>query len=302
MNSKKKKRRERLPITVFIIPDINVKPYHMSISKKTLHGSLGIATALMLAFAILTAMYLIGLNDIRNVQRIKQENFAQESNMKQMNLEMEEIKKQQLQIDQKQQEIKKLMGIQKETTETVNPSRGSRAGEERVFNEGGRAMTHVLAQDIKTALSQTEKELDEMLAKVKEDPAFYRTIPNQWPVKGEITSEFGIRRSPWGRNEVFHEGIDIKSAVGTDIVAAADGEVIYADWMAVYGKAVRINHSNGLESLYGHTSAILVKKGDKVSKGQVIARVGTTGMSTGPHLHFGITSNGQLKDPMNYLP
>lgn len=302
MNFKKKKKRERVPITVFIIPDINVKPYHLSISKKTLRGSLGISTALVLTFVILTTMYLFGLNDIRNVQKIKQENREKESSMHQMNLEMEEIQKRQEQINLKQQEIKKLMGLQKETPEQASPSRGSLRVKEWVANKAGQTETDILAQDIKTVLSQNEKELDEMLAQVKKDQAFYLAIPNQWPLSGEITSEFGMRRSPWGRNEVFHEGIDIKSSVGTDIVAAADGEVVYADWMAVYGKAVRINHGNGLESLYGHTSAILVKKGDKVSKGQVIARVGTTGMSTGPHLHFGITKNGQLQDPMNYLP
>jgi len=302
MNNKKKKRPERVPLTVFVMPDINVKPYHLSISKKTLRGSLGITTALVLAFVILTAMYLIGLNDVRNVQKIKQENREKEASMQQMNMEMEEIQKRQEQINLKQQEIKKLMGLQNETPEPATPSRGSQKVKERVANKDEQAGTDIRAQDIKTVLSQDEKELEEMLTKVKKDQAFYRAIPNQWPLRGEITSEFGIRRSPWGRNEVFHEGIDIKGAVGTDIVAAADGDVVSADWMPVYGKTVIINHGNGLESIYGHTSAMLVKKGDRVSKGEVIARVGTTGMSTGPHLHFGITKNGQLQDPMSYLP
>ncbi len=302
MNFKKKKRKERQPVTFLIIPDIKNKTFNYSMSRKRITGMLGIVAGFVLAFLMLAYSHLIGLNDIRNVQNIKQESHEKAATIKQMNQEINEMKIQQEEVERKQQEIKKLMGVEQEFIGYPNPSRGAQGGEDREIGENEEAKTFILVQDIKTSLAREEKELDDMLAQVKNDQAYFRELPNQWPVKGEITSDYGLRKSPWTRKETFHEGIDIKSPVGTDIVAAADGEVVYADWMPVYGKAAVINHGNGLESTYGHTSALLVKKGDKVKKGDIIARVGTTGMSTGPHLHFSITKKGQLLDPMIYLP
>jgi murein DD-endopeptidase MepM/ murein hydrolase activator NlpD len=262
---------------------------------------LGIVAGFMLAVFILAYSHLTGLNAIRNVQNIKQENQEKAATIKQMNQVINEMKNQMEDVERKQQEIKKLMGIQ-EINDQPNPSRAGQVGRDREIGGNEEAKTLILVQDIKTSFAREEKELEDMLAQVRNDQAYFRALPNQWPVNGEISSDYGLRASPWTRKETFHEGIDIKSPVGTEIVAAGDGEVVYADWMPVYGKAVVINHGNGLESKYGHTSILLVKKGDKVKKGDVIARVGTTGMSTGPHLHFSITNKGQLLDPMIYLP
>lgn len=302
MNFKKKKRKERLPVTLLILPDINNKPFNYTMTRKRIAGTLGIVAGFVLAFLILAYSHLMGLNDIRNVENIKQESHAKASTIKQMNQEINEIKTQQEEVERKQQEIKKLMGVEQEIIDHPYPSRGGQGGKDREIGENEEAKTFLQVQDIKTSLAREEKELDDMLAQVENDQAYFRALPNQWPVNGEISSDYGLRKSPWSRKETFHEGIDIKSPVGTEIVAAADGEVVYADWMPVYGKAAVINHGNGLESKYGHTSALLVKKGDKVKKGDVIARVGTTGMSTGPHLHFSITKKGQFLDPMIYLP
>lgn len=302
MKFNNKKRKKSLPVTFMIIPDINNKPFNYSMTRRRIAGTLGIVAGFVLVFFILAYSHLIGLNDIRNVQSIKQESQEKASTIKQMNQEINEMKIQQEEVERKQQEIKKLMGVEQQTIDNPNPSRGGQGGEDREIGENEEAKSFILIQDIKTNLAREEKELDDMLAQVKNDQAYFRALPNQWPVNGEISSDYGVRKSPWSRQETFHEGIDIKSSVGTDIVAAADGEVVYSGWMAVYGKAVVIKHGNGLESKYGHTSALLVNKGDKVKKGDVIARVGTTGMSTGPHLHFSIEKKGQLLDPMIYLP
>ncbi|MDD3364824.1 MAG: M23 family metallopeptidase [Syntrophomonas sp.] len=302
MNFKKKKRKERLPVTLLIIPDLNNKPFNYTMTRKRITGTLGIVACFVLAFLILAYSHLIGLNDIRNVQNIKQESNAKASTIKQMNQEINEMKMQQEEVERKQQEIKKLMGVEKEIIDHPNPSRGGQGGDDREIGENEEAQTFILVQNIKTSLARQEKELDDMLAQVKNDQAYFRALPNLWPADGEISSDYGLRKSPWTKKDTFHEGIDIKNQVGTDIVAAADGKVIYAGWMAVYGKTVVIDHGNGLESKYGHNSALQVEKGDIVTKGEVIARMGTTGLSTGPHLHFAITKNGQIQDPMIYLP
>jgi murein DD-endopeptidase MepM/ murein hydrolase activator NlpD len=102
----------------------------------------------------------------------------------------------------------------------------------------------------------------------------------------------------WGR---MHEGIDLGAAYGTPIHAAAAGTVIYAGWMEGYGNLVIIDHGGGLATAYGHQSSIAVANGQSVSQGQVIGYVGSTGHSTGPHLHFEVRVNGAPVDPLGYL-
>ena len=117
-----------------------------------------------------------------------------------------------------------------------------------------------------------------------------------WPVQGPITSPFGWR---WGR---MHEGIDIGVGYGTPIHAAAAGTVIYCGWESGYGNLVVIDHGGNLATAYGHQSSIAVSCGQQVDQGQVIGLVGTTGFSTGPHLHFEVRVDGSPVDPLGYLP
>ncbi len=128
-----------------------------------------------------------------------------------------------------------------------------------------------------------------------------------WPVPGShrVTSQYGYRIHPVYKTKKFHSGIDIGAGYGLDIVAAADGVVTLATTNGGYGKCIVINHGteNGkaITTLYGHCSTLLVSKGDTVKKGQVIAKVGSTGVSTGPHLHFEVRRNGSAVDPDEYL-
>ncbi len=121
-----------------------------------------------------------------------------------------------------------------------------------------------------------------------------------WPSRGAITSGFGLRRHPvWGIMHV-HTGIDIAAVWGSPVLAASDGRVIYAGWFGGYGKIVVIDHGQGISTLYGHLSQSLVPSGEEVHRGQVIARVGNTGFSTGPHIHFEIRINGTPVDPEGF--
>ncbi len=118
----------------------------------------------------------------------------------------------------------------------------------------------------------------------------------RWPVKGTLTSTFGKRR---GRR---HEGIDIGAPKGTPIVAAADGKVMFSDWGPTgYGLMVIIKHKNHLTTVYAHNSKNWVRKGMRVKKGQRIASVGSTGRSTGPHLHFEVRNDTHPRNPLKYL-
>ena len=124
-----------------------------------------------------------------------------------------------------------------------------------------------------------------------------------WPVSSRyITSTFGGRASPGGIGSTNHKGIDIANSKGTPIYAADGGTVTYAGWMSGYGYLVRIDHHNGYVTYYGHNSSLLVSSGQHVYKGQQIAKMGSTGNSTGNHCHFEVRYNGVAKNPLNYLP
>jgi murein DD-endopeptidase MepM/ murein hydrolase activator NlpD len=116
-----------------------------------------------------------------------------------------------------------------------------------------------------------------------------------WPCDGVVTSGFGMR---WGR---MHEGIDIGCAYGAPNRAAAAGTVIYAGWMSGYGNLVVVDHGNGLSTAYAHASSLAVSVGQSVAQGQTVSYVGSTGHSTGPHLHFEVRVNGVAVDPLAYL-
>jgi len=117
-----------------------------------------------------------------------------------------------------------------------------------------------------------------------------------WPVKGTINSGFG----PRGISS--HDGIDIGAPEGTPIRAIEKGEVIYSDQLRGYGNIIIVRHTGGFISVYAHNEANLVREGQAVSRGEVIARVGNTGRVTGPHLHFEIRKNNAAQDPLRYLP
>ncbi len=123
----------------------------------------------------------------------------------------------------------------------------------------------------------------------------------RWPVMGKINSPFGWRRHPITRRRDFHTGIDIKASRGTAIRCAREGKVVYSGWMGGYGKVLVVEHSGGQSTLYAHCNSLLVKQGAHVSVGQNIATVGSTGRTTGPHLHFEVRVGNSPVNPLKYL-
>lgn len=145
--------------------------------------------------------------------------------------------------------------------------------------------------DILNDLNQTQSKLKD----------YIDSIPTLWPASGRISSNFGSRSDPFNFSEKKHEGIDIAADSGTIIKASASGKVTLSDWYGNYGKCIIIDHGYGLSTLYGHCLTLLVEEGQTVNKGDKIATVGSTGRSTGPHLHFEVRLNGVPTDPLQYL-
>jgi murein DD-endopeptidase MepM/ murein hydrolase activator NlpD len=127
------------------------------------------------------------------------------------------------------------------------------------------------------------------------------TTPSLWPVMGRLLSHFGSREDPFHGHQAFHTGVDISAPVGTPVRAAADGIVVAADWAGAYGKAVLVDHGNGIQTLYAHLSRFDVIPGQEVRLGQVIAGSGATGRVTAPHVHYEVRRGGTPINPYSYL-
>ncbi len=143
---------------------------------------------------------------------------------------------------------------------------------------------------------------DPMALTLMADPSFDRpTVPSIWPVRGFITAGFGQRMDPFSGEGAFHRGLDISAPYGTRVESAADGMVFYAGSDQGYGNEVLIDHGYGIKTKYGHLSKIYVVAGQQVTRGEVIAAVGMTGKTTGPHLHYEVLVQETPVNPAKYL-
>lgn len=147
---------------------------------------------------------------------------------------------------------------------------------------------------------RVEEQLHSLFSKQQDKLYFWASLPSIWPARGWITSVFGANRS-WGGDGRLHEGIDIAGPRGTPVIAPSDGIVTYTGYRRGYGNTLMIDHGYGLSTLYGHCSALYVNEGQQVKRGALIAAIGNTGRSTGPHLHYEIRVDGIPVNPMLYL-
>ncbi|WP_022850765.1 M23 family metallopeptidase [Limisalsivibrio acetivorans] len=155
--------------------------------------------------------------------------------------------------------------------------------------------------DLGVEIEKRSASLSELANFLEENRLIMSSTPSIWPTKGWISSGFGYRRSPFTGRRVFHEAIDIATKTGTPIKAGAKGVVIFSGRKAGYGKVLIIDHGFGYVTKYAHCNKLYLKEGESVEKGQVVAEVGNTGRSTGPHLHYEVLVNGVPVNPMKFI-
>src|SRR5690606_24664343 len=160
----------------------------------------------------------------------------------------------------------------------------------------------LLPVDGSLAFEARVRELDEALEKLEAVKAIAAQMPIHNPAPGQpVTSSFGVRRDPIIRRPAMHAGIDFRAATGTPIRSGGAGTVVKAGWNGGYGRMVEIDHGHGLATRYAHMSRILVAEGQKVGTGDIIGESGSSGRSTGPHLHYEVRRNGNAVDPLRFL-
>ncbi|HOB87950.1 MAG: peptidoglycan DD-metalloendopeptidase family protein [Bacillota bacterium] len=224
-------------------------------------------------------------------------------------LEIQEISDQMAEVEKKKADLEKqrtkLISTKAEATE--QESQLSREVKERESQlariQEDRERYEKALDELEQVSRELERAIREQQAKdIREGKAIPRwTGKFVMPVQGRISSDFGMRYHPILKQNRFHSGIDIAVPTGTPVQAVADGIVIHSGWITGYGYTVIIDHGGGLSTLYGHNSSLVVKVGQSVIQGDLIARAGSTGMSTGPHVHFEVRDQGVPVNPWQWL-
>ena len=202
----------------------------------------------------------------------------------------------------------KMVGLAKLDSELFSfdspPAQGGLNGRNSGYSKRGRSLRQVdkEIESLRQSMLRHSHHLERMQLVLKSRSFGGRSNLAQWPVaKGYVSSNFGMRKDPFNGRSRKHRGIDIAGPKGTKVMSIADGKVVYSGRKGGYGRMVEIQHENKLRSRYAHLSATLVKKGQKVSRGDVIGQVGSSGRSTGPHLHLEVLKNKKHVNPLSYL-
>ncbi|CEP67722.1 Duplicated hybrid motif [Moorella glycerini] len=292
-------RRDRY-FTLMLVPEGRREVYRYLLP--AWFFQVAVVMAILLIIALITAagaVYYLHKR-VAELRVIDQINATQAAQIMQLEEQARALQEKIHGIDELDARVRSLLGLGQGGG--GRPSEASRGGrlrpreQEQTLNQV-RSILNSVARDT----PRQEVKLKELAREMEQHLAYLAALPSHWPVRGPISSPFGYRDSPFGRREEFHEGIDIAAAYGAEVQAAGNGRVVFAGWMPVYGRAIIIDHGYGLTSMYGHNSELLVKTGEQVVRGQPIARVGSSGRSTGPHLHFQVKLNDQLQDPLKYL-
>lgn len=162
-------------------------------------------------------------------------------------------------------------------------------------------LMHQSLDNLDTEIAVQTQEKTELYSFLDSRKSMFACTPSIWPAKGWVSSKFGYRVSPFTNEKEFHNGMDIAAKSGSPIIAPADGIVTGIEKSYGYGNLLTVNHGYGLKTRYAHLSKVLVKKGQAVKRGDIIANMGNTGRSTGPHLHYEVFLEGVPVDPGRYI-
>ncbi len=240
--------------------------------------------------------------------RLIEENMQQEAQLTALVDKIGQIKSKLVELKEFDNRLKVMVNIEPGEDNAqflgIGGSDLSLADSEYSVEKAHRKLVRLMHQSLDNLDSEIEiqtREKMDLYKFLEEKKSMFACTPSIWPVKGWVSSKFGYRISPFTNEKEFHEGLDISARSGTEIVAPADGVVSAIGETYGFGTILTINHGYNLRTRYAHLSKVLVKRGQSIKRGDKIALVGSTGRSTGPHLHYEVELSGVPVDPLNYI-
>jgi murein DD-endopeptidase MepM/ murein hydrolase activator NlpD len=296
--------------TIVILPQPTAKGYQFQIAKRTARRLAVAAIGLAVVLSVAALHYLVMLGHAWELQTLRSKSTAQQEELARYHELATDLKGQ---LDRLRDFDVKLRVMTNLNPPPESDGKAGIGGTESapdgppLDGKGGREEA-VPMSDLEASLvnlqadaSRQEASFSELMSSLRGRMAQWASTPSIWPVHGWFSSSFGKRLSPFTGTIMLHKGIDLAAYSGTPVVAPADGRVEAVDRDSGLGNVVVIDHGYGIKTLYGHLLQTYVHAGMRVKRGETIAAVGNTGLSTGPHLHYEVHVNGQAVDPLRYI-
>jgi murein DD-endopeptidase MepM/ murein hydrolase activator NlpD len=306
------RKEKRKLLTLMWVPHSASKVRHLTISQFAFSLSLlgfGLVIVILFFFFVDYSQMknkLVRLNELERINQTQKEKiFSLAEKIKNFDQTMQRLQ-------ELEQRIRLIAGVGDSETDEKKLGRGGPSlylpfKEEVDIDANGPVSFKLIGkieENVKALKAEAEVReagFGEVEKVILEKRDLFASTPNIFPVQGSISSGYGWRRNPFSKRREFHQAIDLVAPWGTPVKAAAQGKVAYAGWRNAYGLTVQIEDGHGYSTVYGHLSRILVKKGAGVEKGGIIGRIGSTGHSTGPHLHFEVWFQGKTIDPLKLM-
>ena len=291
--------RKNKHYTIIVVPDAHANYKKFSISKRKIKIILSIAASFLLVFIglLFGNIYFVKQtyqlkNSIHTNQQVREENEAYKKAILDLDKKLEDF-------SYLAKKLKLMAGITQSSDAFMESPGLGGVHDTDTDNIGKGALSEI------NGLYQNAKQLDNSFKFLEQSfqkqYLLLASTPSIAPVKGFISSGYGVRKNPFTATTDFHMGIDITAPVGQPVAASASGTVIFTGYKSGYGNMIVIDHGYGIQTHYGHLSKILVNEGQKIRRWDIIALVGNTGKSSGPHLHYEIVRNDNPLNPLDFM-
>ncbi len=325
--------------TIVVFRGSSSKPLRFSFPRKFLRKLLILAAVLIVADLLVVSHYVIRTGEVWQLSAFRAEAMGAREQTAAFSSAIDDLKKRLSVMGEVNQRLRVMLGIDttKPTGDLANgrggddgpmpdakpsvpgaspaPSNTEQGQQVSEMRDNGQAEADFTTENIEEIAQQVRESLDALVREAAQQEEALQSLtqiaeqrstqwastPSIWPVRGWVTSAFGPRVSPFTEKPAWHDGLDIGASPNAPVQAPALGRVVTVAFDSKMGNMVKLDHGYGIETVYGHLAKSLVKEGQRVKRGDVVALVGSTGLSTGPHLHYMVKKNGQALDPTKFI-
>ena len=294
--------------TLIVVPDRQAEVKRFHLRKIWILRAIAGVGLMMLSGLVMVGHYVSVVSEARENPTLRDENLKLKSELAVIREQLQHVGQTLDRVerfDQKLRAITLLSDPQRNLAMGPTEQQPLAAAGENQFvrskdSEGAQVISGKL-EKLSAEATRQEQSLQELQAYFQDQKSLLASVPSVWPTRGWVTSDFGSRLDPYTSERVMHAGLDIAGPHGKEIVAPSDGTVVFAGLEGGYGNVLVIDHGYGIKTRYGHLSFIKVKSGEHVKRGDIVAALGNTGRSTGPHLHYEVRVNGIAQNPRKFI-